>query len=186
MRTWKLAIVLPVAQVLIAWILLVWADRTPVPPGLDYMYHPPAWLVCKGLNAPVMLLLFPFGGNWYNAPPVPVVGRGLFLISVAVVWYLVGRATDRRGSPKPAGERGLATILAVQSLLVAVGGVLFYAGRNEMGGSITGFVRAFLTLSWPLRLVALGPVFSLMWSVSLVFLSSRTVLRTLKRRLEPS
>jgi hypothetical protein len=55
-----------------------------------------------------------------------------------------------------------------------------------MGGSITGFVRAFLTLSWPLRLVALGPVFSLMWSVSLVFLSSRTVLRTLKRRLEPS
>jgi hypothetical protein len=186
MRTLKLALILPVAQVLIAWILLAWADRTPVPPGLDYMYHPPAWLVCKGLNAPVMLLLFPVGGNWYNAPTVPIVGRGLFLVFVAVIWNLVGRALDRRGHQKPGGEQTLATVLSVHSLILVVGAVLFYAGLNEMGGSIGGFVWTFLHVPWPLRLVGLGPFFTLIWSVSLIFLSSRTLLRTLKRRLAPS
>jgi hypothetical protein len=186
MRKLKLAIVLPVTQVLIAWILLLWADQTPVPRGLDYMYHPPAWLVCKGLNAPVMLLLIPFGGNWYNAPAVPIVGRGLFLVAVAVVWYLVGRAIDRRESPKAGDGRGLAAMIGVQSLLLAVGGVLFYAGWSEMGGYLTISVRAFLTVPWSLRLAALGPFFSLMWSVSLIFLSSRTLMRILRRRLAPS
>jgi hypothetical protein len=165
MRKLKFAIVLPIAQVLIASILLLWADRTPVPPHLDYYYHPPAWLICKGLNAPAMLLLVPFGGNWYFLPSMPIVGRGLFLIFVAVVWSLVGRTVDQREAPRPAGERRMVTVLAVQFLVLAAGGLLFYSGWNELSGPITTAVGAFLTLTW---------------SVSLIFLSGRELVRMIR------
>ena len=145
MRKLKFAIVLPITQVLIALILLLWADRTPVPPKLDYYYLPPAWLICKGLNAPAMLLLVPFGGDWYFVPSMPIVGRGLFLMFVAVVWYLVGRALDR--GPRPAGERRMVTVLMVQSLVLTAGGLLLYSGWNELSGPITTTVGAFLTLT---------------------------------------
>jgi hypothetical protein len=167
MRKLKLAIILPIMQVLVAAALLVWADRTPSPPGIDYAYHPPAWLICKGLNAPVMLLLAPFGGNWYNVPSVPFFGRGLFLIFVAAIWYLVGRALDQRKAPNPPpGERRSATILGVQALFLTTGGFLFYAGWNELSGPVTTNIGAFLTLTW---------------SVSLIFLSGRTLVRMTRR-----
>ena len=46
-----------------------------------------------------MLLLVPFGGTWYFVPPILIVGRALFLISVAIVWYFVGRLLDQRRAP---------------------------------------------------------------------------------------
>jgi len=95
MRKLKFAIVLPLIQVLVAVVLLLQADRTHGPGGVDYHYFPPAWLICKGLNAPAMLLLVPFGGTWYFVPQIPIVGRALFLISVAIVWYFVGRLLDQ-------------------------------------------------------------------------------------------
>jgi hypothetical protein len=155
---------LPITQVLIAWVLLLWADQTPVPPP----NFPPAWLICKTLNAPAMLLMTAFGGNWYFVPPVPFVGRGLFLMSVAAVWYLVGRALDQRKAPRPARERPVATRLVVQSLFLTVGGLLFYLGWNELSRPITITLGAFLTLAW---------------SVSLLFFSGRALVRMIRRDL---
>jgi hypothetical protein len=171
MRKLRFALVLPITQVVIALILLLWADRTPVPPHLDYSYHPPAWLICKGLNAPVMLLLVPFGGDWYFVPSRPIVGRGLFLIFVAVVWYLVGRAVDQREAPRPARVRRMVTVLVVRSFVLAAGGLLFYSGWNELSGPITTAVGAFLTLTW---------------SASLIFLSGRALVRMIPRGLAKS
>ena len=114
MRKLKLAIVLPIIQVLVALFLLLQADRTHGPGGVDYHYFPPAWLICKGLNAPAMLLLIPFGGTWYFVPPIPMVGRALFLISVAIVWYFVGRLLDQRRAPSRAREHRVATTLLLQ------------------------------------------------------------------------
>ena len=101
MRKLKLAIILPIIQVLVAVVLLLQADRTHGPGGLDYHYFPPAWLICKGLNAPAMLLLVPFGGTWYFVPQIPIVGRSLFLISVMIVWYFVGRWPGKSGARAP-------------------------------------------------------------------------------------
>jgi hypothetical protein len=170
MRKLKLAIVLPIGQVLIASILLLWADRTPVPRYWNYPYHPAAWLICKDLNAPAMLLLIPFGGNWYNLPlqSVPIVSRGLFLMSVAGIWYLVGRALDQREAPRPVRKRQAATVLVVHSLSLVLGGLLFYAGWDELSGP---------------NAVTIGPFLAMAWAVSLIFLSGRSLVRMIRRGL---
>lgn len=68
MRKLKLAIVLPIAQILIASILLLLADRAAIsPPNFS-----DAWLLCRSLNAPVMVLMLPFGGNWNFVPQIPL------------------------------------------------------------------------------------------------------------------
>src|SRR5271170_557050 len=153
MRKLKLAIVLPLIQVLVAVVLLLQADRTHGPGGVDYHYFPPAWLICKGLNAPAMLLLVPFGGTWYFVPQIPIVGRALFLISVAIVWYFVGRLLDQRRAPSRAREHRVATTLLLQFLLLVVGGILFYSGLNELGGPISTVVGVLLTFIWAVSLI---------------------------------
>jgi hypothetical protein len=179
MRKLRLAIALPITQVLIASILLLWSDRTPVsPPNFA-----PAWLICKGMNAPAMLLMTVFGGNWYFVPSMPFVGRGLFLMSVATVWYLVGRALDQRENPRPVRKRRVATVLVVQSLILGVGALLFYAGWNELSGSFNTAVRAF-PLTWSVSLM--GTLLTLTWSVSLILLSGRALVRTIRGGLARS
>jgi hypothetical protein len=167
MRKLKFAIVLPLIQVLVAVVLLLQADRTHGPGGVDYHYFPPAWLICKGLNAPAMLLLVPFGGTWYFVPQIPIVGRALFLISVAIVWYFVGRLLDQRRAPSRAREHRVATTLLLQFLLLVVGGILFYSGLNELGGPISTVVGVLLTF---------------IWAVSLIFLSGVSLLRVVRDR----
>jgi len=170
MRKLKLAVVLPIIQVLVAIVLLLRAERTPVPAGLDYYYHPRAWLICKGLNAPAMLLLIPFGGTWYFVPPIPIVGRALFLISVAIVWYFVGRLLDRRRAPIRAREHRIPTTLLLQFLLLVAGGILFDGGLNELKAPIT---------------TGAGAVLTFVWAVSLIFFSSTSLLRALRGRHQP-
>jgi hypothetical protein len=158
MRKLTRAIVLPLAQVFVAVVLLLQADRTHGPGGVDYHYFPPAWLICKGLNAPAMLLLVPFGGTWYFVPPIPIVGRALFLISVAIVWYFVGRLLDQRRAPSRAREHRVAITLLLQFLLLAAGGILFYGGLNELGGPISTVVGVLLTFIWAISLMCFSSV----------------------------
>jgi hypothetical protein len=167
MRKLKLAIILPITQVLVASFLLLKAERTQIPPGLDYYYHPAAWLICKGLNAPAMLLLVPFGGTWYFVPPIPIVGRALFLISVATVWYFVGRVLDQRRAPSQAREHRVATTLLLRFLLLVAGGILFYFGWNELGAPIS---------------TVLGVLLTFVWALSLIFFPSVSLLRVLRGR----
>jgi hypothetical protein len=164
-RKLKLAVVLPILQVLIASILLLLADRTPVPSGLDYYYHPTAWLACKGLNAPAILLLVPLGGTWYFVPPIRIVGRGLFLVSVVVVWYFVGRALDKQQAPGPVRGRHMARVVVMQLLLLVTGAFLLLGGLHELGDPIPS---------------AVGVVFTLAWAASLIFISGRTLLRVIR------
>jgi hypothetical protein len=158
MRKLKLAMILPIIQVLVASFLLLQADRTQIPRGLDYYCHPAAWLICKGLNAPAMLLLVPFGGTWYFVPPIPVVGRALFLISVAAVWYFVGRVLDDRRAPSHAREHRVAITLIPRFLLLVAGGILFYGGWNEFGAPISTLVGLLLTFIWALSLIFFSSV----------------------------
>jgi hypothetical protein len=158
MRKLKLAIILPIIQVLVATVLLLQADRTRGPGGVDYHFFPPAWLICKGLNAPAMLLLVPFGGTWYFVPPIPIVGRALFLISVAAVWYFVGRVLDERRAPSQAREHRVAITLILRFLLLVAGGILFYGGWNEFGAPISTLVGLLLTFIWALSLIVFSSV----------------------------
>jgi hypothetical protein len=158
MRKLKLAIFLPIIQVLVAVVLLLKADRTIGPGGVDYYFFPPAWLICKGLNAPAMLLLVPFGRSWYFVPQIPIVGRALFLISVAVVWYFVGRALDQRRAPSRAREHRVATTLLLQFLLLVAGGILIYSGLNELRKPISTVVGVLLTFIWAVSLICFSSV----------------------------
>ncbi len=167
MRKLKLAIFLPIIQVLVAVVLLLQADRTHGPGGVDYHYFPPAWLICKGLNAPAMLLLVPFGGTWYFVPPILIVGRALFLISVAIVWYFVGRLLDQRRAPSRAREHRIRTTLLLHFLLLVAGGVLFYEGFNELGAPISTVAGVLLTFAW---------------ATSLIFFSSVSLWRVIRDR----
>jgi hypothetical protein len=182
MRKLKFAIVLPIAQILIASVLLLWADRTPIPPP----NFPVAWFLCRALNAPVMLLMIPLGGNWNFVPQIPFIGRSLFLTSVGVVWYLVGRALDRRGA-KPAREPRVVTVLAAQSLLLVAGILLLLIAWRDVSYPETSFRGAFLdvvrTVGATPVLGLIGTFLTLAWSVSLIFLSCRTFVRLIRRRV---
>jgi len=182
MRKLKLAIILPIIQVLLASILLLWADRAPYPP----LSFPTGWLFCRLLNAPVVVLMFLFGGNWNYPPQIPFVGRGIFLISVGLFWYLVGRMLDRRGT-KPARAPRVVTVLAVQSLLLVAGVFLLLIAWRDVSYPETSFRGAFLDV---VRIIGNTPVLGLIgifvtlaWSVSLIYLSGRTLVRMIRRGL---
>ncbi len=187
MRKLKLAVVLPIIQVLLASILLLWADRAPYPP---YLSFPSAgWFFCRLLNAPVVVLMFLFGGNWNYLPQIPFVGRGIFLISVGLFWYLVGRMLDRRGT-KPAKEPSLLTVLAMQSLLLVAGVLLLLNVWRDVSDPQASFASAVLDV---VRIVSTTPLLGLIgtfltlaWSVSLIFLSGRTLVRMILRGIARS
>jgi len=176
----KLAIVLPIAQILIASILLLWADRAPYPP----LSFPAGWFFCRLLNAPVVVLMFLFGGNWNYLPEIPFVGRGIFLISVGLFWYLVGRLLDRRGA-KPAKEPRVVTVVATQSVVLVAGVLLLLIAWRDVSYPETSFRRAFLDV---VRIVGATPVLGLIgtfltlaWSFGLIFFSGRSLVRIIRR-----
>jgi len=180
MRKLKFAIALPIAQILIASILLLLADRAAIsPPNFSL-----AWLLCRSLNSPVMLLMLPFGGNWNFVPQIPYVGRGFFLICVGLVWYLVGRALDRRGA-KPAREPRLITVLAAQSLVLVAGVLLLLIAWRDVSYPETSFRGAFLDVVRSVQATpALGlslTSITLAWSFALIFFSGRSVVRMIRR-----
>src|SRR5215472_16355502 len=100
-RRLKLALVLPVAQVVITAILTLWADRV-------------TWLLGNSNRVPgpfthLDLLVISLRLIWrgVNAPACPLcaansnVGELLYLAAVAVLWYSVGRFLDHRRGLQP-------------------------------------------------------------------------------------
>jgi hypothetical protein len=105
-------------------------------------------------------------------------------MSVAALWYLVGRALDRRGAT-PAREPRLITVLAVQSLVLVAGVLLLLIAWRDVSYPETSFRGAFLDV---VRIVGATPVLGLIgtfltlaWSVSLIFLAGRTIVRLIRR-----
>jgi hypothetical protein len=174
MRKLRLALVLPIIQVAIAAILLQAAYRTRLPRGSDAI--PDVRLICRGLNAPALVFRLPNlmapEATWI--PKLPsVFGFDVddvyFLVGVVVVWYLLGRALDQRRSSRKEGGSKKATAFVVYPLLLALGGLLFYGGLKDFGNprspNLGSPVGAFLTL---------------MWSVGLIVLSGRRLVRAIR------
>jgi biotin transporter BioY len=95
-----------------------------------------------------------------------------FLAGVVVVWYFVGRAWDQRRTPQTVGKRGTVKALIACALLVALGGLLFLLGMDYLRNP------RFNNPDYPAVAV---PV--LMWSVSLIFLSGRRLVRAIRHAI---
>jgi hypothetical protein len=163
MRKIKLAIVLPVFQLLLAAGLLeaAYVGRPAFPPHGDELYVPTLRLICLGINAPAWVLTILLSG----LPLRNVELFGLytsdfeFLAFVAVVWFFVGKALDARATPRrPKPPRTPGRIVSRASLVV-LGLVLFVmalsslrspARYNNVSGNI---LEGILSLSWSLLLI---------------------------------
>jgi hypothetical protein len=153
-RKLRLAVALPTIQFVFAVITLQ-------QPSSGF-YVSTSRLVCWGLSAPA--LLFRVQASWGPLSTlVPASMFGIptsdlfFLVGVIVVWYLVGRAVDRRLWPKPARTTPTITVV-VRCFLVAVGGLLSYAALEDFHDPTLSNIgrrpeRGILTLAWGAGLV---------------------------------
>ncbi len=155
MRKLKLALVLPVIQFIVASVLLYLAG----PPGFSEL-RPRARLICWGPTAPAMLFRMP--AMWEPTArflPETVLGvatiQVCFLVGVIVVWYLVGRALDRRRDPT-AKSGGFATTLFVYCFLLALGGFFGYAGLDGLTTPPDERELPILLFAWSAGLIAIS------------------------------
>jgi hypothetical protein len=167
-------LILPAIQLVVAATLLQWGYHSPAPRGSE-VYVPTTRLICQGLNAPALLFRFfnPIGwGQRFDRIPRWIFGFDtddlFFLAGVIVVWYLVARALDRRRALRPTRARKIAPV--VDTLLLSLGVILFFAGLQEM---------MYPRYNNPKD--ALGAFLTLMWSITLIFLSSRRLVRRFAR-----
>ena len=88
----RFALALPIIQVVIAFLLMERAKYEHSSAGAEY-FVPTSWLICRGLNAPALLLsaLNPEGlGVSLERPSTSIdIGSLLFLVGVAAVGSLL-------------------------------------------------------------------------------------------------
>ena len=176
MHKLRLALIMPVIQFVVAAILLQWGYRTPVLRGSE-IYIPTARLVCRGLNAPALLfrILDPFtwGVEWHHIPRSILgfdTGDIPFLVGVIVVWYLVGRALDKRRIISGTAVKSRIAVALVACFLLLLGGFLFSVGLHDLGPGRPN------NPSPPV-----GAVLTLVWSVALIFFSGRGLVSLVRR-----
>ena len=165
MRKLKLAVALPVVQAILAATLLYVAGPLRGPPVAT------ARLICMGLNAPAVFFSFLGLGTVFG-----IDGSDLsFLVGVIVVWYLVGRALDRRWVPRTIEESVMVPAVA-RGFLLAMGGLLLYIGLFDFQDP------TFDNLSHrPER-----GILTVLWSCSLIFLSGRALVRMIRPTTKPA
>jgi hypothetical protein len=98
---------------------------------------------------------------------IPGLGRVLFLLSVIVIWYVVGRALDRQRATRQISDHRAGTVLVVHLLLLGAGGVLFFSGMDELRNP-------------PGNPNPVGALLSLAWSVGLILISGRALFRAIR------
>ena len=177
MRRIKLAWLLPLAQLVLAIILLSWVRHYPHPPvRIDSPWAPTPERLVEGINLPaariveMALDVFP-----WTSTDGPGIGRfhfvdWMFICGVVGLWYLVGRKLDNYQIPKPNTKRGQLVRTAVWDVLLALYGlylliplslhnVVFTNPKNGTGGD-ANFLGSFLYQSlwfiWSLFLVSFG------------------------------
>jgi len=164
MRTIKFAIVLPLFQLLLAACLLEAADagRPAFPLHGDELYVPTLRLICLGVNAPAWVLTILLTGfPLHDVKLFRLYTSDLeFLACVALVWFFVGKALDARAASRPQPPRTPGRILS-RALLMILGLVLFIMALsslrsptryNNVSGNILGGI---LFLAWSLVLIVL-------------------------------
>jgi hypothetical protein len=178
MRKLKLALFLPMVQVVIAVFLLEWGYRAPYPfpKGGDELYVSTERLICLGINAPAFLLSF-----LVELIPIPDVtvfhlytGDFAFLGCVIVVWYLVGRMVDRQilhQASAPVGTTPVKSLL--NFLLVVLGGWFLYSGIEALRspGRLNNYTGN----------IVQGILF-LAWSFVLILIPGRALMKTLRNK----
>jgi len=178
MRKLKLALFLPMVQVVIAIFLLEWGYRapSPFPRGGDELYIPTEHMICHGINAPAWQLSF-----LVELIPIPDVtlfhlykGDFAFLGCVVVVWYLVGRMLDRRilhQTSAPAGTTPGKSLL--NFFLVILGGWFLYSSIEalRLPGRWNNYTGN----------IAEGILF-LAWSFVLILIPGRMLMKTLRNK----
>ena len=150
---------LPLLQVTFA-LLLLGRSGGPEKPA------PTSRLICLGLNAPAMLFIYADPTLWgesVDVLPRSIGGREtadlFFLAGVAVVWYLVGRAIDRKllRNREPAPARDARKPYLFLAFLLAVGVYLLLLAMGELERPrFGGRYRATLSLIWAGSLIALS------------------------------
>lgn len=174
MRKLRFAIALPLLQLSIAWLLLVW-------PSEFSPYLGDTRAFCYAINAPIMVLLAPV---YYMGPirglPRYILGvrsdHLMVLAAVAILWVLVGLGLDHYFR-QPAPRQKLLTLRAtlVDSILVACGIWLFFS----------------VGMDWILRTDSEGQhspfdlidgTIAVAWSLILVIWSGRRLFRAIRQR----
>ncbi len=181
MRKLKLALVLPIAQVVIAAILLQWGYRAPTPRGSEF-YEPTASLICRGLNAPALLFRVLTYYLTRSDTTLSWVSRSIlgfhagdlvFLAGVIVVWYFVGWALDHRRTVRTLGRGAIVGGLIAHSLVLGLGGILFSSGLYRLKHPTDN----------PLHPVPVEALLTLIWAISLLFISGRGLVRAIRHAL---
>ncbi len=176
----RLAVVLPVAQSVLAATLLHWGQSQKV----SFPLGPQMLEICFGLNAPAIPFLNAraivarvFDARWQYEIPWKqrlIFGHGtdylFFLCGVIALWYFVGQALDhRRASVPTRRNRRMTFVLCL--LLLVYGVVLGASGIFELG---PGRVKE---LDPPV-----GAVLFLIWSAILIFKSGRRLIIAVRTR----
>jgi hypothetical protein len=140
--------------------------------------------VCSGLNAPAVFFakLLAAAGIALTWLPGLVYLPGLgydveigdifILVGVILVWYLVGRAIDRKRVPRPEVKSRTATVFVWYTFLLGTGGLLTLIGLLDFQQP------NFDNLSHrPYR-----GILTLLWAVSLIFVASKGLARAIRGR----
>lgn len=160
---------LPIIQLAVAVTLVQYSYHAPLPPGVD-LSVPPAWTICRGIDAPA--ILFRTFGHYVirigtrspeEGAPEKILGfytdDWLFLAGVVLVWYLVGRALQRRWRARETrAAQNVIAALVSYSLQVASGVLLLFMGVHDLQYPNSSYsdAAAFLILSWALILMTTG------------------------------
>lgn len=158
----KFAVVLPIAQLLLAILLLQLGHQVTVPRGVDTPFAPTFTMVCIGINAPALLVkgiahFIPLR-LWLS----PMLGfdmaEMLFLIGIVITWFSVGRMIDNHGLGEGGPNRRHDLILGIALLLLAA--LLFAMAwppiRNTPGTLAGGITAGSLCFVWSGLLLYIG------------------------------
>jgi len=174
MRKLRLPIVLPIIQFVVAAILLQLGDRAP-----DYYYGSIAQRICWAVNAPAVVVASPayyvewraLPFNWAARPILGFYFGDLFLlVGVIALWCFVGRALDRRWEPQTSGWRGIEVAWSKRAIALALGCLSFLMGLSDLYDRKDGYLD-----------YVPGPL-ELLWSISLIFVSVRGIVRAIHYR----
>lgn len=180
----KLSRVLPPISGVLAVILLQWGRHSTSPVVLDTVWVPTPTLLCYGLNAPafrisgmVEKLLSSLPNDLFSK--VPHSGDALFVIIVAILWYLVGRRIDYFRSSRTAAESVHGRKIAWKLLVLLYGlnlliviclhNVLFTSPRNGTGGDNNFLGDLIFQGLW------------FIWSLILIIVPGRDLFRAIRR-----
>jgi hypothetical protein len=162
-------LMLPLIQLLLAAALLRYGRTVPDPMQLDTMYVPTVTLVCYGINAPV-LLIRPVIGVLAGAGAARRTAFGfgldeiLFLIGVALLWYIVARRLATYLSPEaidrargPLVNRSLWVVLDLfAGILLLFFGIELMRSLGKWNNPTGNLAESLLFILWGAALLSLA------------------------------